>query len=88
MVSILNQRFTLYKLPKETKSVDEANQVENPFLSQGTAYTYSTNKDPFWKLSNLSFNVKFVLSDIFNISVVNRPAGPIWAYYIKIIILK
>lgn len=48
--------FTLYKLPKRTQIL-ESSRVNNPFIYEGTAYTYMTNlAQSEWSLSSLSMN--------------------------------
>lgn len=52
-------RFTLYKLPRKVNRLFDFQDYPNnkvPFVNQGTAYVYMTNKEPDWKLSNLSLN--------------------------------
>ena len=49
--------FTLYKLPKQTQSIDKTKKLtKTSFMSNGTAYAFMTNKDTKWKLSSLSIN--------------------------------
>ena len=50
----------MYKLPKQAQKIDDTNQENmNPFIAQGTAYTYISNKmQTNWKFSDLSFNVR------------------------------
>ena len=45
----------MYKLPKKA-TVEENSNVDNPFIDFGTAYTYMTNEDTEWKISDLSIN--------------------------------
>lgn len=45
----------MYKLPRKT-TIEETSSVENPFIEQGTAYTFMTNSNKQWQLSSLSFN--------------------------------
>ncbi len=48
--------FTLYKLPKSTKIL-ETSSLNNPFIYEGTAYTYMTNlAQTEWSISSLSMN--------------------------------
>jgi deoxyribonuclease-2 len=48
--------FTLYKLPKSTQIL-ETSRVSNPFIYDGTAYTYMTNlAQSEWSMSSLSMN--------------------------------
>lgn len=47
---------TLYKLPRNSK-IEEYSPVTNPFVYEGTAYTYMTNvKQDKWHMSELSMN--------------------------------
>lgn len=47
---------TLYKLPRSSK-IEEYSSVTNPFVYEGTAYTYMTNtKQDKWYMSDLSMN--------------------------------
>ena len=49
-------RVTLYKLPRSSK-IEEHSSINNPFVYEGTAYTYMTNKKhDNWYLSELSMN--------------------------------
>lgn len=45
----------MYKLPRKT-TIEEHSQVDNPFIEDGTAYTFMTNTNILWQLSSLSFN--------------------------------
>ena len=42
-------------MPKLTE-IEEYSTVNNPFINEGTAYTYLTNDVPEWQLSSLSMN--------------------------------
>jgi deoxyribonuclease-2 len=49
--------FTLYKLPKEHIRNFEAEELNNPYLDLGLAYTFITNKNQDkWQFSSLSIN--------------------------------
>ena len=53
---LLIKRFTLYKLPTLNNIQEAKMEAENPFLNQGTAYSYITNTKQSWQLSSISMN--------------------------------
>lgn len=49
--------FTIYKLPKKVERIfDTRKKSKVPFVGQGTAYVYMTDKEQEWKLSSVSLN--------------------------------